>query len=61
MNSFDGIGQPSQLMLKYLLDRPLAWAPGRMIHYRDRWEMTYRTFFERVQRLAHLLTRLGIG
>ena len=61
MIDFTGIGQPSQLLLKHLLDRPLAWAPERKIHYRDLREMTYRTFFERVQRLAHLLTRLGIG
>ena len=61
MIDFINIGQPSQLLLKYLLDRPLAWAPERTIHYRDLREMTYRTFFERVQRAANLLTRLGIG
>ena len=49
MIDFTSIGQPSQLLLKYLLDRPLAWAPERTIHYRDLREMTYRDFFERVQ------------
>ena len=29
MIDFTGIGQPSQLLLKHLFDRPLAWAPER--------------------------------
>lgn len=54
-------GKPASLLLKYLLDRPLAWAPDQEIIYRDLKTFTYRSFFERVQRLAHVLTRLGIG
>ena len=61
MIDFNNIGQPSQLLLKYLLDRPLTWAHGRKIHYRDLRELSYRDFFERVQRAANLLVRLGIG
>ncbi len=48
------------LLLKYLLDRPLAWAPDQHIVYRDLKTLTYRTFFERVQRLAHVLAGLGV-
>jgi fatty-acyl-CoA synthase len=61
MTDFPSTGQPSQLLIKHLLDRPLNWAPHRTIHYRDLREMTYRTFFERIQRAAHLLRRLGVG
>jgi len=53
-------GRPSPLLLKYLLDRPLAWAPDQQIIYRDLKILTYRSFFERVRRLANVLTRLGI-
>src|SRR4051812_30698951 len=61
MNGFVTIGQPSQLLNKHLLDRPLAWAPERTICYRDVVTLTYGEFHERVQRLAHLLTQLEIG
>src|SRR5678809_977385 len=61
MIDFTTIGQPSQLLLKYLLDRPLAWAHGRKIHYRDLRELSYPNLFERVQRAANLLVRLGVG
>lgn len=54
-------GKPTALLLKYLLDRPLAWAPDQEIIYRDLKTLTYRSFFERVQRLAHVLTGLNIG
>lgn len=54
-------GKPTPLLLKYLLDRPLAWAPDQQIIYRDLKALTYRGFFERIQRLANVLTQLGIG
>ena len=60
MIGFVTIGQPSQLFITHLLDRPLAWAPERTISYRDVVTLTYRQFYERVQRLAQLLTGLGI-
>lgn len=61
MTGFVTIGQPSQLLIRHLLDRPLAWAPDRTICYRDTVTLTYRQFYERVQRLAHLLIQLGVG
>ena len=60
MTDFAAIGQPALLLLKHLLDRPLAWAPERKICYRELKEFTYREFYERIQRLAHQLTRLGV-
>ena len=53
-------GRPSELLIHRLLDRPIAWAPGQKIHYRDLHEFTYLEFHERVQRLAHVLTGLGV-
>jgi fatty-acyl-CoA synthase len=56
------IGCPPQpLLIKHLLDRSLAWAPEQRIVYRDVLEFTYTQFFDRVQRLASVLTRLGLG
>jgi fatty-acyl-CoA synthase len=60
MNPFATVGQPYQLLIKHLLDRPLNWAPGRTIHYRELKQATYREFYSRVQRLANLLTGLGV-
>src|SRR5258707_3725074 len=60
MIDFTNVGQPSQLLIKHLLDRPLAWAPDRKICYRELKENTYREFFERVRRTAGLLASLGI-
>src|SRR5258708_6802540 len=57
---YPAAGKPTSLLLKYLLDRPLVWAPDQEIIYRDLKTLTYRTFFERVQQLAHVLTRLNI-
>src|SRR4051794_929190 len=60
MIDFAKVGQPAQLLIKHLLDRPLAWAPERTISYAGLKEMTYREFFARVQRLAQVLTSLGV-
>lgn len=60
MTDFVQSAPPFQLLLKSLLDRPLTWAPNQKICYRDIREMTYREFYERIQRLAQLLTRLGV-
>ncbi len=57
---FPSAGQPSQLLIHRLLDRPRAWAPHQKIIYRDIRELTYTEFFERVERLAHVLTQLGV-
>ena len=53
-------GLASQLLIKHLFHRTLAWGPERKIYYRDLVELTYRQFHERVQRLAHLLVGLGV-
>jgi len=60
MIDFANTGQPSQLLIKHLLDRPLAWAPGRTVCYGEWKEMSYGQFFQRVQRLAQVLTSLGV-
>jgi fatty-acyl-CoA synthase len=61
MTDFPQAAPPFPLLIKHLLDRPLAWAPDEKIIYRDVKELTYREFFGRVQRLAGVLARLGIG
>jgi fatty-acyl-CoA synthase len=48
------------LIIKKLLVTPLMYAPDQEIVYRDKVRMTYRTFNERVQRLANALTKLGL-
>ena len=49
------------LLIKRLLHTPLANYPEREIVYADGGRYNYRTFGERVCRLAHMLTKLGIG
>lgn len=49
-----------QLLIKHLLETPLFYAPDREIVYRDKVRMTYRSWYERVKRLAGGLTRLGV-
>src|SRR5262245_65632855 len=61
MIDYPCVGKPLQLLIKYLLDRTLAWAPEQKIIYRDVKEITYREFFERVQRLANVLKGLGVS
>lgn len=53
-------GPSSQLLIKHLLHRTLASVPERKIYYRDLLVFSYREFHERIQRLAHLLVRLGV-
>lgn len=60
MEEYPCVGQPSALLIKHLFDRVLLWSPGKKIIYRDLKEFTYREFFGRVQRLASVLTGLGI-
>ena len=49
-----------QLLIKHLLETPLFFAPDQQIIYRDQIRLTYRTFNERVHRLANALKLLGI-
>lgn len=48
------------LLIKHLLDRPLAWAPNQKIIYRDLHEFTYTEFFARVKQLGTALQNLGV-
>lgn len=61
MNPFPGIGTPDPLLIKHLLGRTRSWSPERTIVYRDARTLTYAGLQERIERLAHLLTRLGVG
>lgn len=48
------------LLIKKLLVTPLLYAPDQEIVYRDKVRMTYRTFHERVHRLADALAGIGL-
>ncbi|NPV03108.1 MAG: fatty acid--CoA ligase [Syntrophaceae bacterium] len=48
------------LIIKKLLVTPLLYAPDQEIVYRDKLRMSYRTFHERVHRLANALDGLGL-
>jgi len=61
MDPYPQHGGDSALLIKHLLDRPLAWTPDQKIIYRDLHEFTYAEFRERVGRLAALLRQLGIA
>jgi fatty-acyl-CoA synthase len=49
------------LLIKQLLHTPIVYAPDQEIVYRDQLRLTYRDFYRRVNRLANVLTSLGIG
>ncbi len=49
-----------QLLLKYLLEQGVAWAPDQEIIYRDQVRYTYVDMYHRVLRLASALQRLGV-
>ena len=48
------------LLIKQLLHTPLAVAPAQEIVYRDRVRYDYRTFAQRIGRLANALAELGV-
>jgi len=48
------------LLIKQLLHAPLSHSAEQQIVYRDTRRFSYREFHQRVQRLAHALTRLGV-
>jgi fatty-acyl-CoA synthase len=48
------------LLIKNLLQFPVASNPDREIVYRDELRFTYRTLHERIARLANALRRLGV-
>ena len=49
-----------QLLIKYLLEQGVAWAPDQEIVYRDQVRQTYIEMYNRVLRLASALQRLGV-
>ena len=51
---------PYPLLIKQLLHTPMVWAPDQEIVYRDRVRLSYRSFRERVGRLASALAALGV-
>jgi fatty-acyl-CoA synthase len=48
------------LLIKHLLHAPMARSPDQEIVYRDLRRQTYRTFRERIGRLASGLTQIGV-
>lgn len=59
--SFPLAGPSAPLLIHRLLDRPRQWSSGKRIHYRSRHAFSYQEFHERIQRLAEVLTGLGVG
>ncbi|MFZ5584545.1 MAG: fatty acid--CoA ligase [Thermodesulfobacteriota bacterium] len=49
------------LLIKHLLHTPIIYAPDQEIVYRDQIRLTYRDLYARINRLANLLTDLGVG
>lgn len=49
-----------QLLLKYLLEHGVAWAPDQKIVYRDQVRYIYSDMYTRVLRLAFAFQRLGV-
>ena len=55
------VAEPVQaLLIRDLLTRVRTWAPAQTISYRDLRELTYAEFLARVDRLAGVLTGLGV-
>jgi len=50
-----------QLLIKHMLEMPRFFAPNQEIVYRDKVRFTYTTLFERINRLAGGLEKLGVG
>jgi len=48
------------LLIKNLLNTPLTYSPDQEIVYRDQLRYTYRQFGRRVQKLANMLSKLGV-
>ena len=49
------------LLIKQLLHTPILYSPDQEIVYRDQKRLTYRDFYNRINRLASGLSSLGIG
>ncbi|MFH1060453.1 MAG: fatty acid--CoA ligase [Pseudomonadota bacterium] len=49
------------LLIKHLLHTPIIYAPDQEIVYRDQLRLTYRDLYARINKLANVLTDLGVG
>lgn len=49
-----------QLLLKRIIEIPLRYAPDREIVYRDLKRYTYKQFYKRLQKVANMLTDIGV-
>lgn len=58
--NYPQVGQPSELLIHSLLERPLRWSPKETIHYRNNVSITYLELAQRIQRLGALLASLGV-
>jgi len=56
----DGESYKYQLLIKNILETPLFYAPDQEIVYRDKVRLTYRKLYERINRLAGALEKLGV-
>jgi fatty-acyl-CoA synthase len=50
-----------QLLLKFLLEHGVAWAPNQEIIYRNQVRYTYKQMYLRVLKLASALESIGVG
>jgi len=56
----DGENFKYQLLIKNILETPLFFAPDQEIVYRDKVRLTYRKLYQRINRLAGALEKLGV-
>ncbi len=57
---FPLVGQPSELLIREILEYAVRWAPRQEIVYRDLLRFTYTDLWQRVQRLARVLQQMGV-
>ncbi|MFH0960684.1 MAG: AMP-binding protein, partial [Pseudomonadota bacterium] len=51
----------SPLLIKNILITPILYSPDEEIVYRDKFRMTYRDLYKRINKLASALTNMGVG
>ena len=49
------------LLIKNILITPILYSPDEEIVYRDKFRMTYRDLYQRINKLASALTKMGVG
>ncbi len=60
-NFLPGENYDYPLIIKKLLNTPMIYSPNQEIIYRDKMRYTYKTLEERINRLAHSLTNMGVN